>query len=1007
MMSILIKSQTLVKNVKILYLGALDANHFKQIKVKALQNASIVLMDCSFLKVMVITKIKVFAHQTARVLINPTSMEKFLRCGDNCQSCNQNVGCEICPGEEQLKGWTTAIHEENLDYSLQSEFQTCQECKTGFECGKCSKNDITQCKQCNYPVNQKSLLTGDTINPCASQSSLCLDAFSENNCKTCNYGYDLFIDTTGNQKCVQCNNDSLGLESQFIPYPIRCNFTIDSQIDMPKQDKITACLNGFVDPLTNKCTENCGIGRYGYTAFNDRGMIDASVCKDCDDNCFECATQKQCISCKKGYYLSTESNYVTTGKCLKKSGTSNITIYVDSDSVKKSTDETTGLSLNDPFYSIQSAITKAYEYGASYENAIVNIILVPGKFHSMLRYDDAVNLPRAYDQNSQSTIIKIDTMDGTQVKVLYKLRDKFNFLVGGGLEIRNIVFDATDSILDSRFTSLNISHLSSNEYTCLKDPLINCCSISKDQTSGNYVTTGPDFCQLQLQPNDQCHLPIGGSLIQFDISSQTSLGSPQTLILQNVGFENFAYDFNTIIELNDFGGHITLINTSFININSCGSVIRNKRIDQIYNSLEEGFLSHNLLKSLELMSSKLPSNGIFSNICGPSSTSPCFSLNISGGTIQDFGRMNAFSQTPQWVNPQLKMKNMGLYLDLENFQGPIFIQQVEFINNLAVNLDYEQATKILQNQKQERDQQQNYGIKSSIQLRSLIAIVNHGNYKIEIKNNDFNQNTGAKARGLQLEDVYFQTLDSKQELCLGYEIKNNKFIKNFGFQGISGGSIHFECTNFQMEEDANGLIQLDSIIQEDEIISNNLSLENLELEDYSLTLEGNTYIDNTASKSSGILNIINVKKIKIQNETYINNTDAFFQKSTILARNMLQEYMPLDASKEINIDGIDIDQNLAASLIRIQRSRYLSINSINFDSNYFIEPESSINRAQALFLTEKTQPQDKIPNQTFILIRIALKASLVFQLNLSSNNLIQFLTILLWLIFNAQIAADL
>ncbi|CDW71562.1 UNKNOWN [Stylonychia lemnae] len=135
-------------------------------------------------------------------------------------------------------------------------------------------------------------------------------------------------------------------------------------------------------------------------------------------------------------------------------------------------------------------------------------------------------------------------------------------------------------------------------------------------------------------------------------------------------------------------------------------------------------------------------------------------------------------------------------------------------------------------------------------------------------------------------------------------------------------------------------------------IQDSLSLESLYLESYGLTLDANTYIDNSASKQNGIINIINVKKLRISNETYINNTDAFFQKSTILAQKIIQEYIPQDTNQEINITGIDSDFNLAASLIKIQRSRFVDINLINFDSNYLIEPNSSINRAQTIFLTD-------------------------------------------------------
>ncbi|CDW83832.1 UNKNOWN [Stylonychia lemnae] len=739
------------------FLAAFHAYKQKQIKVKVRLNVQVAQMVFSFYKAKTKIRTSISALLTARVLTVPSQMDRVnlivyvksfqgyfhLACGDNCQACNQNIGCEICPGEVQEKGWNV-----ELDMSVINAPQMIQ-----------------------HNVGNIQFIIHEYLQE--NQSNVCLDAVTEQDCKTCIYGFSLFTNADGNKQCLQCETIASNSQDFDDSFPIRCNFSVDIQTGLPKQDQITACSDGFFDSLENKCTENCGIGRYGQAIYNDRGMIETSVCNTCDDNCFECASQSQCISCKKGYYLKTETNQVTTGQCAKKSGNGEITLYVDSSYFLKTTEETTGMTLDDPFYSLQSAIIKANELGAAYDSAIVNILLVSQKVHSMLRYDENIILPKAYDQNSQSTVIKIDSIDGTQVKVLYKLRDKYNFLVGGGLEIRNIAFDATDSILDSRFTSLNISHINSDEYQCLKDPQ----------------------------------------------------------------------------KLNDFGGHMTMINTSFININSCGSVIRNKRIDQIYDQLEKSFLTSKLLKSFQLVRSKLPNQDIFSNICDQTTIKPCFSLNISGGTIKDFGRMTEFSQTPIWVNPKLKMKNVGLFLDLENFSGPIQIENVDFINNLCINLDYGQAKKILQNYKQDIDQYQNYGDNSAIQVKSLISIVSHGDYKVHIKNNKFFQNTGTKgvlyldmndrseenklliesnefynnfgmiqsnalfirSRGKQDQEVYNQLLNTQQDYCLGYEIRNNTFSKNFGFQGIS---------------------------------------EDLEFENYSLTLDGNTYIDNSASKQS-------------------------------------------------------------------------------------------------------------------------------------------------------------
>ena len=78
-------------------------------------------------------------------------------------------------------------------------------------------------------------------------------------------------------------------------------------------------------------------------------------------------------------------------------------------------------------------------------------------------------LAQNLDSHSQTTKIAIDTENSIPITILYKLRDTWNFKVGGGLAIRNIIFDAIDSSIDyfSDFTT-----------RCLENGLSNCCSLT-------------------------------------------------------------------------------------------------------------------------------------------------------------------------------------------------------------------------------------------------------------------------------------------------------------------------------------------------------------------------------------------------------------------------------------------------------------------------------------------------------------------------------------------------
>ncbi|CDW90246.1 UNKNOWN [Stylonychia lemnae] len=256
-----------------------------------------------------------------------------------------------------------------------------------------------------------SLLQGFKI----SALFICLEADSYENCLICSYGYGIYTDQNGNQKCQ------------------------NSQTNLPVQVQIIACEDGYVDEATSKCTANCGIGKYGQIIFDPRGLIKTSSCETCDDICFECSSKSECLSCKKGFYLYTGSSLKQTGQCLQKSGYLELVLYVDSVSDQYSEDLLTGMTLDDPFLSLQSAFAKAYEYGAPFESALIKILL-------------------------------IDSTNGYQVQVFYRLRDQFKFLVGAGLEIRNIAFNAFDSIFDPR-QGFDLNKL--DNYYCLTDKLTN------------------------------------------------------------------------------------------------------------------------------------------------------------------------------------------------------------------------------------------------------------------------------------------------------------------------------------------------------------------------------------------------------------------------------------------------------------------------------------------------------------------------------------------------------
>ncbi|CDW89057.1 UNKNOWN [Stylonychia lemnae] len=249
-----------------------------------------------------------------------------------------------------------------------------------------------------------------------------------------------------------------------------------------------ACHDGYISSSNLKtCSQTCQIGYYGNPQYNLRSGVYYAFCYQCSSSCFECSDLQLCKSCMKGYYLRLNNREQSVGTCLQKSLESyEDTIYVGSVGRLNSRDSSLiDGTINNYFNSIQDAIKKAYELGAPYQSAQITILLLDGS-HAM-------------------------------ITINYKLRDTFHFLVGAGLTIKNLIFDAIDSSLDLE-TDINQSIF------CAQNPSQQCCYID---SNGN----------LAGQPSSElCFAAEGTNFINFDMNSQTMITSPPTLVLEPKAF---------------------------------------------------------------------------------------------------------------------------------------------------------------------------------------------------------------------------------------------------------------------------------------------------------------------------------------------------------------------------------------------------------------------------------------------------------------------------------------
>ncbi|CDW72858.1 UNKNOWN [Stylonychia lemnae] len=468
--------------------------------------------------------------------------------------------------------------------------------------------------------------------------------------------------------------------------------------------------------------------------------------------------------------------------------------------------------------SLPDAISRAYEIGGIYTSSKIKIILKskPDLNHAILRQVSDFYMPSLYDQYSQSTQITIDTEDGLPQQVFYKMRDKWRFIVGGGLELRNLIFDAIDSQLTPK-EDIN---------KCLQNGLINCC--------------GTEGC------------------------------------LEKKYF---------LIEINGSNGHLILDQVTFDNINSCGSIIGNKKpiINVQSNNNETPFGIGSLKKQL--------------------------------GTL--------------FINQEIQYKNYGSIINLENFQGDVIIQDSQFQYNQVKYQNCDIAKEILNNNlNYQKDEYQSLGEKNRLKIHSLISVTKHS-HNVDLINNAFNQNSGTK--GIIILDVnkqnqnriliagnsftsnfgYFESnvinirhrveqlkntellqgdLD-EDSFCSGFHLIKNKFKYNMGCPLYSGALVKYECLQNDQQspfpndkmasleaqayyEDQFNLdeIQFDWIKINEFQFAFGQESYNIDLNINSLRL--NSYIQNYVSGGSGIIDIIGSFRTRILDEQLLNNGES-------------------------------------------------------------------------------------------------------------------------------------
>lgn len=172
------------------------------------------------------------------------------------------------------------------------------------------------------------------------------------------------------------------------------------------------------------------------------------------------------------------------------------------------------------------------------------------------------------------------------------------------------------------------------------------------------------------------------------------LDDAQVLHIENCEFKNFLYEMNSFIELNPFGAHINIVDSTFSQFSFCGSFISNRdyyiyeRTDLAENIWAQNWQARNTNYQKHLFEEYIYAGwgGLGWGGCSTSPTDTtglCFSLNVERSTFSDFGAHKSQIDGPLWVDKDLHQQFYGSVFDLKGFRGDIAFVDNTFENNLA------------------------------------------------------------------------------------------------------------------------------------------------------------------------------------------------------------------------------------------------------------------------------------------------------------------------------------
>ena len=161
---------------------------------------------------------------------------------------------------------------------------------------------------------------------------------------------------------------------------------------------------------------------------------------------------------------------------------------------------------------------------------------------------------------------------------------------------------------------------------------------------------------------------------QFGYSDTLSnIGGVGTLTISNCVFQNFFFDFTSLIGLTKDHGNVLITRSNFDRFSNWGSIIRDTREFPSLNDLNtfEYYFDQATVFRESMFSINQVKNKFFIEPSSYWTSSLWSSISISSCTFTNFNYLKAGGSTYHLTTPTSNMLNQGIILSLVNFYGTV------------------------------------------------------------------------------------------------------------------------------------------------------------------------------------------------------------------------------------------------------------------------------------------------------------------------------------------------